>query len=359
MPDEQQGFVHVRTAQGMNRRSGWAAKRCSGGVLGFAAPCRPVGIELESTMKQTALLIALSLALTACGPTAEQPATPEAASDQPAVVVPPQPAETAPAATIDNVLAGAWRSDANKARDGYRHPQTTLQFFGVSPSQTVIEITPGGGWYTEILAPLLMQDGAYIAAIPTDASSEYNARNNEKFRAKLAADSEHFGAAKTVEFDPKSPNLGVEGSADAVLTFRNVHNWVGAGNAPAMFQAFFAVLKPGGTLGVVDHRAADDADPKALEKSGYLTTESVVKLATDAGFVLVEKSEINANPQDTRDHEKGVWTLPPSLALGDTDRDKYTAIGESDRMTLKFVKPKADQIFHQGTDASAAKPDQQ
>ena len=310
-------------------------------------------------MKHTSLIIALTLALAACGPAAEQPAAPEAASDQPAVAVPPQAAESAPATTLDSVLAGSWRSDANKARDSFRHPQATLEFFGVEPGQTVIEITPGGGWYTEILAPLLMQNGVYIAAIPTDATSEYYARGNAKFRAKLAADTEHFGAVKTVEFEPNAPNLGVDGSADVVLTFRNVHNWVGAGNAPAMFQAFNAVLKAGGTLGVVDHRAADDADPKTLEKSGYLTTDSVIKLATDAGFELVEKSEINANPQDTRDYEKGVWTLPPTLTLGDTDRDKYTSIGESDRMTLKFIKPKADQIFQQGTDAGAPRPDQQ
>ncbi len=305
-------------------------------------------------MKQISLTLALSLALAACGPTAEQTAAPEAASDQPAVAVPPKSVEAAPAATIDSVLAGAWRSDSNKARDAYRHPAATLDFFGVKPDQTVIEITPGGGWYTEILAPLLMKDGHYIAAIPTDASSEYNARNNAKFRDMLAADAGHYGAAKTVEFDPKAPNLGPDGSADAVLTFRNVHNWVGADSAGSMFKAFNAVLKPGGILGVVDHRAADGADPKTLEKSGYLTTDSVIKLATDAGFTLAAQSEINANPQDTKDYEKGVWTLPPVLTNKEVDRDKYVAIGESDRMTLKFVKPKGDQIFEQGTDSKPA-----
>lgn len=138
-----------------------------------------------------------------------------------------------------------------------------------------------------------------------------------------------------------------------------MHNWVGAGTAEAMFKAFNAVLKPGGTLGVADHRAADDATPESLKDSGYLTTASVVKLATDAGFTLVESSEINANPKDTRNHPEGVWTLPPSLALKDVDRDKYLAIGESDRMTLKFKKPKADAIFEQGTDAKPEAPAQQ
>ncbi len=303
-------------------------------------------------MKQLSLALAMTLALTACGPAAEQPAAPESASDQPAVAVPPAAVEAASANPMDSVLAGTWRSDENKARDSYRHPAATLDFFGVTPNQTVVEITPGGGWYTEILAPLLMKDGHYIAAFPVDASSEYAARGNAKFREKLASDAAHFGAAKTVEYDPKAPNFGPDGSADTVLTFRNVHNWAGGGNAEAMFKGFNAVLKPGGTLGIVEHRAADGADPASLEKSGYLTTASVTKLATDAGFKLVGESEINANPKDTKDYEKGVWSLPPSFANKEVDRDKYLAIGESDRMTLKFVKPKADQIFEQGTDSS-------
>ncbi len=319
-------------------------------MLGFAALCRPVGNELESIMKQTSLALAMTLALAACGPATENTTVPEAASDQPSVAVPPQAAATAN--PIDSVLAGAWRSDANKARDSYRHPAATLDFFGVKPNQTVVEINPGGGWYTEVLAPLMMKDGHYVAAIPSDASSEYNARNNEKFRAKLTGQVEHYRVNTIVEFDPKAPSFGANGSADVVLTFRNVHNWVGGGNAEAMFKGFYGVLKPGGTLGVVDHRAADGADPAAIAKSGYLTTDSVIKLATDAGFELAGQSEINANPKDTRDYEKGVWTLPPTLTLGDADRDKYVAIGESDRMTLKFVKPKGDKIFEQGTDSA-------
>ncbi|HPW04294.1 class I SAM-dependent methyltransferase [Dokdonella sp.] len=310
-------------------------------------------------MKILPLAASLALILTACGQKTEAPAAPESASDQPAEVVAPAPAVEAVANPLDAAIAGDWRSADNKARDQYRHPKQTLEFFGLQPTDTVIEITPGGGWYTEILSPYLWSKGSYIAAIANSESSEYNKKNNERFRAKLAADPAHYESAKIVEFDPKAPNFGADGSADVVLTFRNVHNWVGAGTAEAMFKAFNAVLKPGGTLGVADHRAADDATPESLKDSGYLTTASVVKLATDAGFTLVESSEINANPKDTRNHPEGVWTLPPSLALKDVDRDKYLAIGESDRMTLKFKKPKADAIFEQGTDAKPEAPAQQ
>lgn len=314
-------------------------------------------------MKILALAAALSLALVACGQKTDAPAAAESASDQPAEVVAPAPAAAPVVAEVadplDAILAGDWRSPENKARDQYRHPKETLAFFGVKPTDTVIEITPGGGWYTEILSPWLWSKGTYIAAIASPASSEYNKKAAERFRAKLVADPAHYESAKVVEFDPKAPNFGADGSADVVLTFRNVHNWVGAGTAEGMFKGFFAVLKAGGTLGVADHRAADDATPESLKDSGYLTTASVVKLATDAGFELAESSEINANPKDTRNHPEGVWTLPPSLALKDVDRDKYLAIGESDRMTLRFVKPKADAIFKQGTDAKPAEPTHQ
>ncbi|MBX3697561.1 MAG: methyltransferase domain-containing protein [Dokdonella sp.] len=305
-------------------------------------------------MKQLSLSLALTLALAACGPTAQQAPAPEAASDQPAEAVPPKAADALAEDALANVLAGSWRSAGDKARDEYRHPKATLEFFGVKPGQTLVEITPGGGWYTEILAPLLKGNGTYIAAYPADSTSDYAKRNNEKFRAMLVSDPEHLGEAKTVEYDVNAPKLGPDGSADVVLTFRNVHNW--GDKAPLMFQAFNAVLKPGGTLGVVDHRAADNATPESLKKSGYMLTDAVVKLATDAGFKLVEQSEINANPKDTKDYERGVWTLPPTLTLGDVDRDKYLAIGESDRMTLKFVKPKGDQIFEQGTDKATPEP---
>ena len=307
-------------------------------------------------MKTRSLSLVIALALAACGPAADKAAAPTSASDQPAEVVAPAPADAAPADSLGDGLAGDWRSEKNKARDAYRHPRETLEFFGVKPGQTLIEITPGGGWYAEVLAPLMKGNGTYIAAFPVDSTSDYAKRSNDNFRAMLVSDPARLGEAKTVEYDVSAPNLGPDGSADVVLTFRNVHNW--GDNAPAMFKAFYAVLKPGGTLGVVDHRAADGASAESLKGSGYITTASVKRLASDAGFELAAESEINANPKDTKDYEKGVWTLPPSLALGDTDRDKYLAIGESDRMTLKFQKPAGDRIFEQGTDAGAATPAQ-
>ncbi|WP_426687418.1 class I SAM-dependent methyltransferase [Rhodanobacter ginsengiterrae] len=261
-------------------------------------------------------------------------------SDQPVdELVPPTSASDFTASQLDNVLAGSWRSAANKARDEYRHPKATLQFFGVRPDQTVIEITPGGGWYAEILAPLLNDNGHYIAAEKAPASDGEARSDDSALRRKFAADPARYGNARIVEFDGAAPKFGVPASADVVLTFRNVHNWVMADTAPAMFKAFFNVLKPGGVLGVVDHRAADGSALDAVKGSGYLPTSYVVKLAIDAGFALDGSSEVNANPKDTRDHPKGVWTLPPTLSLGDQDKAKYLAIGESDRMTLKFVKP--------------------
>ena len=188
--------------------------------------------------------------------------------------------------------------------------------------------------------------GHYIAAIikPEKPGGE-DEENNKGIRGKFKADAEHFGAAKIVEFVARAPTLGAPASADVVLTFRNVHNMTDEGSAVPMFKAFFDVLKPGGVLGVVDHRANANADPAKLKETGYLPEEYVIKLATDAGFKLEAKSEINANPKDTKDYPKGVWTLPPTFALKDVDHDKYAAIGESDRMTLKFVKPANDKIF--------------
>ena len=311
-------------------------------------------------MKKLACLLPLALALAACGspespsPTAAAPVTP-APIDQPATPPPPQSANDLMAAKLDQVLAGSWRSDKNKARDEYRHPKQTLEFFGVKPSDTLIEITPGGGWYAEILAPLLKGSGTYIAAVGKPTKPQGEAAQDKSALQKLfEGNATEFDDAKSVEFDSKAPSLGAPASADVVLTFRNVHNWVMADTAPLMFKAFFDVLKPGGTLGVVDHRAAADADLDKIKKSGYLPQDYVVKLATDAGFKLVAQSEINANAKDTKDYEKGVWTLPPTLTLGDQDKDKYVAIGESDRMTLKFEKPQGDQIFQQNAETPAA-----
>ncbi|TKR30104.1 class I SAM-dependent methyltransferase [Luteimonas gilva] len=255
------------------------------------------------------------------------------AADKPA-------AKTDPA--LSAAIAGQWRDPKNVARDVYRHPAQTLTFFGVKPNQTVVEITPGGGWYSEILAPYLQAKGQYVAALAKASDpNSYGGRNNKALTDKFAADKARYGGVKIAEFDAKAPSFGAAGSADAVLTFRNVHNWVDAGNAESYFKAFYAVLKPGGTLGVADHRAKPGTDLEKMKESGYLTEALVIKLATDAGFRLQAKSEINANAKDTTDHPNGVWTLPPTNRHDAADDAKYKAIGESDRMTLRFVKPKA------------------
>ncbi|WP_158756295.1 methyltransferase [Dyella sp. S184] len=288
-----------------------------------------------------ALLLAACLGMPASA-MAQVASAASAGQDQPTdELVPPTSANDFTSAQLDSVIAGSWRSPANTARDVYRHPKATLQFFGIRPDQTVIEITPGGGWYSEILAPLLHDNGHYIAAVQAPAGGDEARRDGDALHQKFAADPAHYGKAKFVEFDPKAPVFGAPGSADLVLTFRNVHNWVMADTAPAMFKAFFAVLRPGGVLGVVDHRADDNASLATVKQSGYLPTRYVVKLATEAGFTLDESNEINANPKDTKDYPKGVWTLPPTLTLGEQDKAKYQAIGESDRMTLRFVKPSA------------------
>lgn len=276
-----------------------------------------------------------------------------AAADQPAKP-PPMSASGMAAQKLDSELAGSWRSEKNRARDRYRHPKQTLEFFGVRPGETLVELTPGGGWYAEILAPLLNDNGHYTGAIVTPKKKQgEDAQDKDALSKLFAAAPERYGNAKVVQFDLKAPKFGPPNSADVVLTFRNVHNWVMADAAPGMFKACFDVLKPGGVLGVVDHRAAPGADLEKIKKSGYLPQDYVIKLATDAGFKLDAKSEINANPKDTKDYAEGVWTLPPTLTLGDKDKDKYLAIGESDRMTLRFVKPGADAIFGAGDSGKA------
>ena len=257
---------------------------------------------------------------------------------------PPAPAsDVATSAALDAAVAGDWRDPANAARDRYRHPRETLAFFGVAPKHTVIEITPGGGWYAEILAPYLRENGQYIAAVvdpaalPEGRGRDYQQNSRNTLEARFAAAPARFDRARVVAYDPASPSFGPAGSADVVLTFRNVHNWRGAGQAEGMFQGFFDVLRPGGTLGVVEHRAAQDVP--ADDKSGYVGQAQITAMAQAAGFVLDGSSEVNANPRDTRDHPNGVWTLPPNNRHDAADADKYRAIGESDRMTLRFVKP--------------------
>ncbi len=230
---------------------------------------------------------------------------------------------------IATAIAASTRKAANVARDQYRHPAETLAFFGVTGKQTILEYFPGGGWYLEILAPLAEKNGgSYIGAQPAGRSSD-------AVKALIAADPGTYSKARIVHALSELPS----GSVDTVLTFRNVHNMVMGGTATATFAEFFRVLKPGGVLGVVDHRLPENRD-NALEKtSGYLKTSTVQALAEQAGFTLEARSEVNANPKDKADHAKGVWALPPTLANGETDRAAYLAIGESDRMTLRFRKP--------------------
>jgi len=250
-----------------------------------------------------------------------------------------------PASALQNAIHAAHRSAENHARDAYRHPLETLEFFDVQPDMTVVEIWPGaGGWYTEILAPYLRKDGQLIAAhFNPESSVAYFKTGRVAFDNKLAASPDLYDKVKVVVFDPPtSLELAPAGSVDRVLTFRNVHNWFMQGGEQAVsdvFESFFVALKPGGILGVVDHRLPESQSEEKQAASGYLHESFIIRLAEAAGFKLAEKSEINANPRDKADYPQGVWTLPPSLRLGETDRDKYLAIGESDRMTLKFVKP--------------------
>lgn len=239
---------------------------------------------------------------------------------------------------LSAIIAGPHRSEANRARDTFRHPKETLEFFGLHPTTTVIEIGPSAGWYAEIIGPFVAAKGTYIAALdnPEGPRAHYRAG----WERLTAAQPEMFGSTQTVIFDPPSHHLGEPNSVDMVLTFRHMHGWVNDGVVEQNLAEFLRVLKPGGTLGVVAHRAPVGADPRTSAKNGYLPQAWVIEQVERAGFELVDTSEINANPKDTADHPHGVWSLPPTLKGGDTDREIYTAIGESDRMTLKFRKPR-------------------
>ena len=240
------------------------------------------------------------------------------------------------------LATGEQRSPGYAARNEFRHPVETLTFFGLEPDMTVVEMSPGGGgWYTEILAPFVREKGKlYAANYDFNSDVGYFRRNARNYIAKLSAQPELYDRVDVTVFAlPDKADIAPPASADMVLVFRNVHNWMGDGIAREAFQVFHRALKPGGVLGVVQHRGdpALPQDPKA--ESGYVTEATVIAMAEAAGFELSGRSEINANPKDGRDHPEGVWTLPPGYELGDKDREKYAAIGESDRMTLKFRKP--------------------
>lgn len=233
------------------------------------------------------------------------------------------------------------RGQADRARDVHRHPVETLLWLGIREDMTVVEISPGAGWYTDILAPFLRDHGVYYAAGFDPESSVGFFRNAaQRFQAKIESAPTLYGDVKfTILAPPEHTEIAPAESVDLVLTFRNVHNWMNADTTGAVFEAMYRALKPGGTLGLVEHRAdpAAPEDPRA--RSGYVSEAQVIRFAEAAGFEFVDRTEINANPRDTRDHPEGVWTLPPTLRLGDQDRERYLAIGESDRMTLRFVKP--------------------
>jgi len=255
-----------------------------------------------------------------------------------------------PVRTIAEAVAGPWRSAADRARDRWRHPAESLAFWGLRPGATVVEFWPGAGWYTDILAPFLDATGGKLYAAhlqvaePADPSAKQVV---EAYRAKYAAGRKPYGEVEITAFGPTSGPAAPAGSADLVLFLRNLHNWMAAGIAEKAFRDAFLALKPGGVLGVEEHRAAPGGIPDVLADTGYVDQAYAIRLAQEAGFRLVATSEINANPKDTRDHPFGVWTLPPvrrSSPRGEAfdpafDRAKYDAIGESDRMTLKLVKP--------------------
>ena len=275
-------------------------------------------------------------------------AEPVGTTPPPAVetVAEPTPEETEPVTVasgdLDAAIAGAHRSAENRARDQYRHPRSTLEFCGIEPGMTVVELSPGGGWYTEILAPYLRDQGQLVAGAPSAEGSR--ARYHARFMEFLETHPELYDRIRVATFDPPAPiDLGEPGSADMVLTFRNTHGWIGDDAEEEAYGAAFEVLKPGGIFCVVQHRAPEDEDtsPQERAESGYVKQSYVVSVAEEAGFELAETSEINANPEDTADHPEGVWTLPPVMRLGDQDRERYEAIGESDRMTLRFTKPAA------------------
>jgi len=275
--------------------------------------------------------------------TGAQPSAPEAPAG------PPQPsadpaspaAGDAPARRLQEIIAGDHRSAENRARDRYRHPLETLRFFGLEPDMTVVEMWPGSGWYSEIIAPFVAGRGRFIAAHwAPDAEAEYMRETLRRYRERFLGNPELFGEPRIgVAMCPDRFDFAAPESADRVLTFRNLHSWMGAGCLDTVIAEMYRVLKPGGVLGVVQHRAREDAEQDPEAPTGYVREDYAIERFEAAGFELVARSGINANPDDPADHERGVWTLPPTLARGEEDRERYLAIGESDRFTLKFIRP--------------------
>ncbi len=245
--------------------------------------------------------------------------------------------------SLEKYTTADHRAEGHASRNDQRNPVETLKFFGITPSMTVVEISPGGsGWYTEILAPFLRDSGTlYLGSYDPDSDSDYAQRNHKKFGEKLTAKPGVYDQVKLNVFDPSGKmEAAPEGVADLVLTFRNTHGWVRDGHGQAAFDNMFSYLKAGGILGVVQHRGNEGEEYDG--STGYLNESAVIAMAEKAGFVLLDKSELNANPRDTKNHPSGVWSLPPVLRLPDDKKDMkpvLEAMGESDRMTLKFMRP--------------------
>jgi predicted methyltransferase len=244
-------------------------------------------------------------------------------------------------AELDPILQGSHRGADERSRDAFRHPKDTLEFFGLRPDMKVVEVWPGNGWYTEILAPLLRDRGTLYAAQLDPAGGEYAKTTVDSFRAKLASRPDLYGkvVVTTLAPPPSKESIAPAGSLDMVVTFRNLHNWMMFGWQREALQSMYAALKPGGVLGIVEHRGNPklSQDPRAA--SGYVNEDYAIELIESIGFKLVGRSQINANPRDTKDYERGVWTLPPGYANGASERQRFERIGESDRFTLKFIKP--------------------
>ena len=241
------------------------------------------------------------------------------------------------ASTIEDAVINNERSSKNIARDKYRNPIETLKFFQIKSNMTVIELSPGSGWYTEILSKYLYEEGKLIAAAYNPSLSDYAKRSRDAYEKKLKSKIS-YNKVEVVDLFSK---LSDDATIDAVLTFRNIHNWIDEDtkNLRKIFEQSYSALKPGGIFGVVEHRAKPETSLEDMRKSGYVTEELTINLAKEVGFILSAKSNINANIKDTKDHPAGVWSLPPTLYLKDKNREKFIEIGETDRMTLLFRKP--------------------
>lgn len=299
---------------------------------------------------------ASALILAGCGqadPAANQAEIDQAdiATDAPMVQAEAAPAETEAQVetmqiTLADVVADPRRAE-RAARDGFRHPEETLTFFGLAPGMTVVEAWPGGGWYTDILGPYLQATGGKLIAAGFAPEGEYRTNAVNRFAENYVSNPEVYGDIDVTVLSAETDGVAADGSADMVLTFRNVHNWMFNDFGQKAFDDFYAALKPGGVLGVVEHRLPEEMDSVLQESSGYVKQSVVVAFAEAAGFEFIGASEVNANPADTADHPFGVWTLPPSSRTQARDGSvpegfdpaPFLAIGESDRMTLKFVKP--------------------